>query len=72
MKNANLSPDTQDILNAISKLNGGASIVPENIHAAVNHSLSKLGPEVIRACIGKPDDFKCGFLIAAAMFKNDG
>lgn len=71
MSNANLSPDTQDILNAISKLNGGASIVPEDVGAAVNYALSNLGPEVIRSCIGKSDDFKRGFLIAAAMFKLD-
>lgn len=71
MKDAFLSPDTQDILNAISKLNGGASIVPEDLHAAVNHALSNLGPEVVRSCIGKSDDFKRGFLIASAMFKTN-
>lgn len=71
MKDAYLSPDAQEILNAISKLNGGASIVPEDISAAVNHAISGLGSEAIRSCIGKSDDFKRGFLIAAAMFKSD-
>lgn len=71
MDKATISPDTQDILDAISKLNGGASIVPEDLDAAVNYMISNLGSDAVRICIGKPQQFKRGFLIAAAMFRND-
>lgn len=69
MDKANISPDTQDLLDAISALNGGASIVPDDIDAAVNYMLSNLGSETVRICIGKPPEFKRGYLIAAAIFK---
>lgn len=71
MDGAILSPDTQEILDAISKLNGGASIIPEDLDAAVNYMISNMGNEAVRTCIGKPQEFKRGFLIAAAMFKSN-
>lgn len=69
MNRALLSPDTEDLLDAIATLNGGASIVPDELDSAVSHAISKLGCEAIAACCGKPQQFKRGFLIAAAMFK---
>lgn len=68
MESAKLSPDTQEILDAIAELNGGASIVPECLDSAVSHAISNISTEAIMACSGKPREFKRGFLIAAAMF----
>lgn len=69
MNRALLSPDTEDILDAIATINNGASIVPDDLDDAVSHTISKLGCEAIAACCGKPREFKRSFLIAAAMFK---
>lgn len=61
-----LSPDTDDILLAISIVNGGASVLPEDLDAAVSHSISKLGADAIRLCANTDDKYKRGFLIGWA------
>lgn len=69
----NISPDSEDILKAISVINGGASIVPEDLDAAVSHAISSLGKDSIQACVGKsPKEkrmFLIGFSFAVAMIK---
>lgn len=61
-----LSPDAEDVLEAISILNGGASIVPEDLDGAVSHMISSIGGNAMRMCAGKNSDFKRGFLICYA------
>jgi hypothetical protein len=61
-----VSPDTEDILEAISTLKNGASIVPENLDGAVSHMISAIGGDAMRVCAGKNSDFKRGFLICYA------
>lgn len=66
------SPDSDDILLAISIINGGASILPEDLDAAVSHSISNLGPDPIRICANTVAEFKRGFLIGwAEKIRND-
>lgn len=73
MKGIMFSPDSDEILLAISIINGGASIVPEDLDDAVSHSISKLGPEPVRVCASKKPEFKRGFLIGwAEKMRNDG
>lgn len=61
-----LSPDSDDILAAISIVKGGASIVPDDLDAAVSHVISELGPEAIRYCANMSDKYKRGFLVGWA------
>lgn len=61
IEDANLSPDTKDLLDAISTLNGGCSIAPEHIDSAVSDEIEKLGIEAVSLCVGKPQEFKRGF-----------
>lgn len=61
-----LSPDTERILEAINIIKGGASIVPEDIDAAVNLVLSSLGRDVIMDCIGMNPDVRRAYLLGYA------
>lgn len=61
-----ISPDANEILLAISIINGGASIIPDDIDAAVSHLISELGPEAIRYCANMSDKYKRGFLVGWA------
>lgn len=61
-----VSPDADDVLLAISIIKGGSSIVPENLDAAVAHTISELGGHAIHLCAGKPLEFKRGFIIGWA------
>lgn len=66
------SPDSTDILTAISIINKGASIVPEDLDAAISHSISKLGPNAVEACTNSVTEFKRGYLIGwAEKLRND-
>lgn len=72
MSDLMFSPDSHDILTAISIINGGASIVPEDLDAAVSHSISKLSPNAIKICANSVPEFKRGFLIGwAEKMRND-
>lgn len=66
-----ISPDTEDVLEAISKLKGGASIVPEDLDGAVSHMISAIGGDAMRVCAGKNSDFKRGFLICYAYCQDE-
>lgn len=67
------SPDSDDILLAISIINGGASIVPEDLDAAVSHSISGLGAEAVKSCASKTPEYKRGFIIGwAERMRNEG
>lgn len=60
-----LSPDTEIVIQAINDI-FGRSLVPEDLHAAVSHSISELEKESIVTCVGKSFDFKAGYLIGYA------
>lgn len=60
-----LSPDTEMVIEAINEI-FGRSLVPEDLNAAVSHSISMLGTDSILACSGKPFEFKAGYLIGYA------
>lgn len=62
----NMSPDTDDVMEAISALRGGASIVPEDLDSAVSHVISGMGREAITLCCGKSPEAKRWFVIGAA------
>ncbi|CAL9982763.1 hypothetical protein VPHD81_0029 [Vibrio phage D81] len=61
-----LSPDTERVLEAISIINGGASIVPEDLDAAVSHMISKIGSHAIRDTCGMAPDIKRSYLVGYA------
>lgn len=61
-----MSPDADDILLAISIIKGGSSIVPEDLDAAVIHTISELGLHAVNSCSGKSMHYKRGFLVGWA------
>lgn len=65
----NVSPDTDDVLRAISTLKGGRSIVPEDLDATVSHVISDMGAGAISLCCGKSAEAKRWFIIGAAFQK---
>ncbi len=69
--NTLVSPDTEMILDAISKIRGGASIVPEDLDAAVSHIISEIGGDAMKLCAGKNPNFKRGFLICYAYCQDE-
>lgn len=64
--NTPVSPDTDVILEAISRINGGASILPEDLDGAVSQMISTLGGDAMRMCAGKNPIAKRWFLIGYA------
>lgn len=65
----NVSPDTDDVLRAISTLKGGRAIVPEDLDATVSHVISDMGAGAISLCCGKSPEAKRWFIIGAAFQK---
>ncbi|CAH9011552.1 conserved hypothetical protein [Vibrio phage 236O40-1] len=61
-----ISPDVEDILDAISIINGGNSIIPEDLGSAVSHTISRIGPSAIRECANKTEKEKRKYLIEYA------
>lgn len=61
-----MSPDVERILEAINTIKGGASIVPEDIDAAVSHVLSSLPKNARMDCIGMRPEQKRAFLLGYA------
>lgn len=62
-----VSPDTEELLTALSTVKHGASIVPEDIDASINQILSDIGGEVALTCIGKSPQQKRMILIGYAL-----
>ena len=63
-----MSPDVEEILNAIESIQGH-TIVPENIESTVYHFISSLGPDAIYACSGRSMQFKMGYIIGYSQGK---
>lgn len=61
-----LSPDAERVLEAISIINGGASIVPEDLDDAVSHMISRIGSHAIRDNCGMAPHMKRSYLIGYA------
>lgn len=61
-----LSPETEDILDAISTVHGGASILPEDIDHAVSHMISTMESQAVMICAGKSLRDKRMFLLGYA------
>ena len=64
----NISPDTEQLLEAISIINkNGASLCPDDIEASVTQTLKNIGIDAVTMCFGKTYKEKQAFILGYAL-----
>ena len=63
-----ISPDAEDVLDALVALNGDSSLTPEDLEEAVNRAISVIGTDARILCTCKNEEFKRGFIIGYALY----
>ncbi|MGL4638560.1 MAG: hypothetical protein ACRCVX_02360 [Shewanella sp.] len=61
-----VSPDTEQLLEAMSIIDPNFNMVPEDLDGAIDRMIREIGTNELMACSGKPSEFKRGFIIGYA------